>query len=64
VDNETLGIISELASSISLTSILAYLMFYHMKESKRLSDNIISYLEKRIEKMEVPQTPQTPQKPL
>jgi len=52
MDNETLSIITELASNVTLTSVLAYLMFYHLRESKRLSDGFIDYLKSRLEKAE------------
>jgi len=52
MDNETLSIITELASNVTLTSVLAYLMFFHLRESKRLSDSFIEYLKERIDRIE------------
>jgi len=52
MDNDTLKAITELTSSLTLTSVLAYLMFYHLRESKKLSDNFIEYLKQRLEKIE------------
>jgi len=52
MDSETLSVITELASNVTLTSVLAYLMFYHLRESKRLSDNFIEYLKGQIQRIE------------
>jgi len=48
MDVETLKLASELASNLTLTLFLLYMLFYHMKEEKQIRERFIEHLEKDV----------------
>jgi len=45
MDDTTATLITELASSITLTGVLAFLMFHHLRQWQAVTDRYIKHLE-------------------